>query len=37
VFRAIRETEYSGYVGLEYWPLDPDPIPSLSEVARWLQ
>lgn len=36
VFRAIRETVYSGYVGLEYWPLDPDPIPSLSEVARWL-
>lgn len=37
VFRAIRETEYSGYIGLEYWPLDPDPISSLSEVARWLQ
>lgn len=37
VFRAIRQTEYSGYVGLEYWPLDPDPIPSLSELARWLQ
>ncbi len=22
IFRAIRDTDYEGHVGLEYWPLD---------------
>lgn len=37
VFKAIRGTNYAGYVGLEYWPLDNDPVPALAEVAKWLQ
>jgi hydroxypyruvate isomerase len=34
IFQAIHETAFSGYVGLEYWPLD-DPLPGLEEVAGW--
>lgn len=37
IFRTIRETDYRGYVGLEYWPVDDDPVASLSEVAGWLR
>ncbi len=36
VFDAIQETNYEGYVGLEYWPLD-DPLKGLQEVASWFQ
>ncbi|MFT6620803.1 MAG: hydroxypyruvate isomerase, partial [Limisphaerales bacterium] len=36
VFAAIRATEFDGYVGLEYWPLDEDPIIALKGVAEWL-
>jgi hydroxypyruvate isomerase len=34
VFQAIQATDYSGYVGLEYWPVD-DPVAGLREVAGW--
>lgn len=34
VFDAIQATAYSGYVGLEYWPVD-DPAGGLREVASW--
>ena len=34
VFDAIRETNYRGFVGLEYWPLG-DPQTGLREVAAW--
>jgi hydroxypyruvate isomerase len=37
VFDAIRDTDYEGYVGLEYWPLDEDPTSALAEVASWLR
>ena len=36
VFAAIQETDFEGYVGLEYWPADSDPINALREVGRWL-
>lgn len=36
IFAAIQETNYQGYVGLEYWPQDADPIPALAEVASSL-
>ena len=36
IFNTIRDTSYLGYVGLEYWPADKDPIPALAEVANWL-
>lgn len=36
VFAAIRDTSYDGYVGLEYWPKDDDPVIALSQVAEWL-
>jgi hydroxypyruvate isomerase len=36
VFQAIRESPFHGYVGLEYWPLQDDPVPALHEVAQWL-
>ncbi|WP_182865569.1 hydroxypyruvate isomerase family protein [Rhodopirellula sp. JC639] len=32
IFRAIRESDYDGYVGLEYWPLD-DPEAGVKEAA----
>jgi hydroxypyruvate isomerase len=34
VFQAIRESNFDGYVGLEYWPLL-DPLHGLQEVASW--
>lgn len=34
IFAAIGETDYEGYVGLEYWPID-DPLGGLQEVASW--
>jgi len=34
IFAAIEETSYDGYVGLEYWPLDP-PEQGLRQVAQW--
>ncbi|MEM7013245.1 MAG: TIM barrel protein [Verrucomicrobiota bacterium] len=36
VFSAIQESGFDGYVGLEYWPLDGDPVPALQEVAQML-
>ncbi len=36
IFKAIQQTDYEGYVGLEYWPMDDQPVESLSEVANWL-
>jgi len=34
VFEAIQQTNYAGYVGLEYWPVD-DPAVGLREAAGW--
>ena len=34
IFNAIQATNYDGYVGLEYWPID-DPLAGLQEVASW--
>jgi hydroxypyruvate isomerase len=34
VFRAVREGGYTGYVGLEYWPVG-DPVQGLKTVAGW--
>jgi len=34
IFEAIRSTEYDGFVGLEYWPVD-EPLAGLREVASW--
>ena len=34
IFDAIQETDYEGYVGLEYWPVD-DPLNGLREIGRW--
>jgi hydroxypyruvate isomerase len=34
IFEAIQKTDYNGYVGLEYWPVD-DAISGLKEVAAW--
>jgi hydroxypyruvate isomerase len=36
VFDAIKQTNFEGYVGLEYWPLADNPQESLQEVATWL-
>lgn len=36
VFEAIQAAGFDGWVGLEYWPLEKDPIPALSEVGAWL-
>ena len=37
VFAAIQATDFSGYVGLEYWPREEDPAAGLREVAGWLK
>lgn len=37
VFRAIQNTDFEGYVGLEYWPADNNPLELLREVAGWLK
>lgn len=34
IFAAIHETDFDGFVGLEYWPVD-DPVSGLREVAGW--
>ena len=34
VFAAINETNYDGFVGLEYWPVQ-EPQIGLKEVANW--
>lgn len=34
IFRAIEESEYDGFVGLEYWPIR-DAVHGLKEVAGW--
>ncbi|TWU46200.1 Hydroxypyruvate isomerase [Rubripirellula tenax] len=34
IFSAIGETNYGGYVGLEYWPTK-DAVTGLREVAGW--
>jgi hydroxypyruvate isomerase len=34
VFEAIQKTNFDGFVGLEYWPLE-EPLTGLREVARW--
>ncbi|NNE00561.1 MAG: TIM barrel protein [Pirellulaceae bacterium] len=34
IFQAIQQTNYDGYVGLEYWPVD-DALAGLREVASW--
>jgi hydroxypyruvate isomerase len=36
ILAAIGETDYDGYVGLEYWPVN-DPLAGLREVAGWFQ
>jgi hydroxypyruvate isomerase len=36
VFAAIRNTDFKGYVGLEYWPVDEDPVGALKGVSAWL-
>ena len=36
IFQAIRQTDYDGFVGLEYWPLG-DPFAGLKEVASWFE
>jgi hydroxypyruvate isomerase len=35
VFEAIGETNYDGFVGLEYWPVE-NPLDGLKQVASWL-
>lgn len=36
IFAAIEETDYDGFVGLEYWPVD-EPIEGLKQVAGWFE
>ncbi|MGI9471884.1 MAG: hydroxypyruvate isomerase family protein [Rubripirellula sp.] len=36
IFKAIADTNYDGFVGLEYWPAN-DPLAGLVEVANWFQ
>tara|TARA_B100001769_G_scaffold206518_1_gene166010 strand:- start:13 stop:783 length:771 start_codon:yes stop_codon:yes gene_type:complete len=35
VFDQIRATGFTGYVGLEYWPLEKEAILALREVSGW--
>lgn len=35
ILSAIAETPYEGFVGLEYWPVDPDPEEALREAGSW--
>lgn len=37
IFSAIQQTDFRGYVGLEYWPKEKEPIHTLQEVAHWLK
>ena len=34
VFEAIQSTNYEGYVGLEYWPVEPA-LEGLKTVSSW--
>ncbi|MCC9644099.1 TIM barrel protein [Rhodopirellula sp. JC740] len=36
IFSAIAETDYSGYVGLEYWPVD-DAEAGLQKASDWIK
>lgn len=36
IFKAIQKSNYQGYVGLEYWPVNEDPVGALNEVVKWL-
>ena len=36
IFQAIADTEYDGFVGLEYWPVN-EPQAGLEEVASWFR
>lgn len=36
IFESIQSTNYDGYVGLEYWPVD-DPLEGLCEIASWFE
>lgn len=35
VLQAIADTTYEGFVGLEYWPLDSNPVEALREAGSW--
>ncbi|MBB1272486.1 TIM barrel protein [Psychromonas sp. SR45-3] len=37
IFSAIKQTNFSGYIGLEYWPLTDNTIEPLQEVVSWLK
>lgn len=37
IFKAIQQSSYQGYVGLEYWPINNEPVKALNEVAKWLE
>ncbi len=37
VFAAIRKSNFTGHVGLEYWPSSENIIEPLQEVAGWLE
>jgi len=36
VFRAISETTYNGYIGLELWPTRPE-VEALADTLKWAQ
>lgn len=36
VFSAIQNTNFIGHVGLEYWPIEEQPVAALQDVAVWL-
>ncbi|TWU67080.1 Hydroxypyruvate isomerase [Crateriforma conspicua] len=36
VFAAIAETNYQGYVGLEYWPVEPAEV-GLNRIKTWFE
>lgn len=36
IFEAIHQTNYDGFVGLEYWPVD-NALVGLKEVASWFR
>ncbi len=36
VFDQIQATGFTGYVGLEYWPVQSNSVSALREVAEWL-
>lgn len=36
IFSAIKQTNFTGYIGLEYWPSTNNSIEPLQEVVSWL-